>query len=110
MSEDDVFTVHPLDEEWVWGQISGSHPWATSSLQEAIDHANLVRLEYASVEGVDPAFIAGFWSSIYNESTEQDEMVGWVDPQGRYTPGSKPPLVDGNWAGPQPVDQEAEEE
>jgi hypothetical protein len=100
---DDVFTVHPFDDEWTWdSKTSGSHPWATASLEEAINHANLVRLEYASESGVDPAWIAGFWSSIYDESegSNSDVMVGWVDPSGVFTEGPKPPLDEkGNWKG-----------
>lgn len=95
MSEGEVFTVHPFDDEWVWdtGQ-GGSHPWATGSLQEAIDHANLVRLEYASVEDVDPEWLAGFWSAIYDESAGRDEgMIGWVNSEGSYIEGPHPSSV-----------------
>ncbi len=100
------YTVHPFDDEWTWdnnmsvtGPTSGSHPWTTKSLAEAIDHANLVRLEYASVEGADPDWIAGFWSAIYGEGEDVD-MIGYVDPLGNFTFGSEPPLDDeGGWKG-----------
>lgn len=94
MTEDDVFTVHPFDNEWeldLHATKSGSHPWATKSLREAIDHANLVRLEYASVEDVDPEWLAGFWSAIYDESAgPEGAMIGWVDPEGNYIEGPHP--------------------
>lgn len=100
-----IYTVHPFDDEWTWDpEKSGAHPWATSSLQEAIDHANLVRLEYASAEGVDQDWIAGFWSSIYSdspgESARADSMIGFVDPKGNYHEGDEPPIDEGgHWEG-----------
>lgn len=103
-----VYTVHPFDDEWTWDpEKSGAHPWATASLQEAIDHANLVRLEYASAEGVDQDWIAGFWSSIYSDSGDPEQksaradlMIGYVDPQGNYHEGEDPPIDEGgHWEG-----------
>ncbi len=101
-----IYTVHPFDDEWTWDSgKSGSHPWATPSLQEAIDHANLVRLEYASVPDTDREWLAGFWSSIYAEAPDDpdsaDEIFGWVDPDGNFTEGSEPPIdaVTGAWLG-----------
>ncbi len=99
------YTVHPFDDEWTWSnkftspRTSGSHPWTTRSLSEAIDHANLVRLEYASIEGADPEWLAGFWSAIYGEGEDSD-MIGYVGPDGSFTFGSDPP-VDENfgWKG-----------
>ena len=101
-----AFSVHPFDDEWVWdSKRSGSHPWVTETLEDAIAHANLVRLEYASVVGVDPSFIAGFWSSIYDELEDPGQMIGWVNPDGNYAEGSRPPLDEqGGWAGLQPGD------
>jgi hypothetical protein len=90
MTEDTIFTVHPYDKEWTWdSKRSGSHPWATASLEAAIEHANLVRLEYANVAGIDSEFVAGFWSAIYDESRD-DEMLGWVDPLGEFQFGVHP--------------------
>ena len=91
-----VYTVHPFDDEWIWEQKHGSYPWATSSLEDAIAHANLVRLEHSTSEDADPAFISGFWSSIYadvpGESARADSMIGYVDPLGDYHEGDEPPL------------------
>lgn len=101
------YTVHPFDDEWTWDpNKSGAHPWVTPSLQEAIDHANLIRLEYASTPDVDKDWIAGFWSSIYADDEEDPdptvtgEMYGWVDPLGNFNEGSHPPIdEEGNWIG-----------
>ena len=98
-----IYTVHPFDNEWTWDTTtSGSHPWATRSLREAIDHANLIRLEYASVDEVDEESIAGFWSAIYLEHPDSpdhaEKMFGWVDPQGNFTQGTTPPAdLGSNW-------------
>lgn len=101
------YTVHPFDDEWVWDPgKSGSHPWATSSLQAAIDHANLVRLEYSAAPDVDREWIAGFWSAIYADDasdpdpTSTSAMIGWVDPLGNFTQGPEPPVDEnGSWKG-----------
>lgn len=99
-----IYTVHPFDDEWVWDpERSGAYPWATSSLKAAIDHANLVRLEYASTEGADPDWLAGFWSSIYLDEPDGKRtgvMIGYVDPLGNYTEGDEPPVdANSNWVG-----------
>lgn len=98
------YTIAPFGDEWVWNR-TGTNPWVTKSLAEAIQKAREVRDSYVGINA--PEMWEGFWSMIHasrlnpaavlageqwDEEGNPSAAVGWVDPAGEFHVGFDPPI------------------